>query len=173
MAEPTTFSCAYCDRVFPTPLGVELHGVRVHHRREVPWNPKGGEPQDGGTDDTSSVGESAASEAQIEEPEEVDLDSRPPSEDESIVAVAHGLRTWDHIRLGSGRSREAIVRNTLESARRKAAHDPSASDEQITGQFLMGAHRRLLTALRACGVGFRPTPSSSDDPPVEDLGSGG
>jgi hypothetical protein len=29
------FGCPACRRSFPTPIGLELHGVRVHHRRGV------------------------------------------------------------------------------------------------------------------------------------------
>jgi hypothetical protein len=122
------FSCAYCDRAFPTPLGLELHGVRVHRRRIL-----------------------------LEESETSPVTAEPaaPTEGESIFQVSLTLPENDWLRMIGGGSREGQVRSVLASARRKAARDPNATEDSVAGEFWDGRDRRILRELRARGVRLR------------------
>jgi hypothetical protein len=74
--------------------------------------------------------------------------AKAPTEDDTIYAVSLTLPENDWLRMLLGRSREGRVRSVLASARRKAAREPDATEDDVIGLFWDDTDRQVLADLR-------------------------
>jgi hypothetical protein len=71
------FGCPACQRRFPSPLGLELHGVRVHHQRGIADGSEASNRTSAEENDASGHASARASEASIEEAGEGGQETAP------------------------------------------------------------------------------------------------
>lgn len=156
--------CPSCSRSFPTSLGLELHGVRVHHKRGLAGGPDSGQdPPEPGLETSreedrvqcelcsGSFADSDDLSRHVEWHHVPTPEPELPSEDELVREVADGLPNPGPI-LMFGSDRLGRTRGLLASARRKARRDSQADADQVIRKFWDGSDRKVLAALRSKGV---------------------
>ena len=170
--------CQTCPRSFGTRLGLEMHAVRVHHRRAIPDGPDvSADTSDSSTPPSVDVPDAGSESAECPECGGSFADDEavgdhleafhrpapmaPPTEDESVREVADGLpKTYGILALGSDRL--SRVRDILASARRKAARHPDRDADGVIRMFWDGSDRRVLESLRSKGVDLLASASVGD-----------